>query len=159
MFALLAPAYYVAPQYAHVRGWTHQLPFYTQVGPGPRASGATPRGQRQHHLQRPARRGCSHRAGPRARGRAGTRATDQPARIAGGAEQAERARRLCSPAILAASKRRPRQQVRSLRGMHRRPVLLAPPPARGACAPACAIVIAGACQRAHARTRRARARC
>ena len=32
MFALLAPAYYVAPQFAHVRGWTHQYAQYTQVG-------------------------------------------------------------------------------------------------------------------------------
>ena len=32
MFALLAPAYYVAPQFAHVLGWTHQYAMYTQVG-------------------------------------------------------------------------------------------------------------------------------
>ena len=71
MFALLAPAYYVAPQYAHVRGWTHQLPFYTQVGPGPRASGATPGGQRQLHLN--AQRGAAARI-VRARERAAVRA-------------------------------------------------------------------------------------
>ena len=31
MFDLLMQPYYKAAQYAHKRGWTHQLPFYTQV--------------------------------------------------------------------------------------------------------------------------------
>ena len=31
MFELLMQPYYKAAQYSHKRGWTHQLPFYTQV--------------------------------------------------------------------------------------------------------------------------------
>ena len=114
MFALLFAPYYAAPGYASKRGWSHKLPFYTQVFPlciPVRSLLDVSLSLRVLFAQSASLLICQC-ALPRVRASScEIRFSLQFIGVVGGAEQAERTRRLRSSTVLTASECSSWQQV------------------------------------------------